>query len=147
LAYVPFLLLTLAFWWKKPYHIETPTLIDGVLSPSQEGMLVTGYLHKREIPGFEPAQYQSFGLARECLKVIQAGGVHAPDPVRAVVTSLLFFIFGGLHCAAWNFPFPTLTEKWMWRVSSVVVATIIPLVWLAALLYWLTYRFIIEKLG
>lgn len=147
LAYVPFMLLTLAFWWRKPYQIKTPTLVDSILSPSQEGMLVTGYLHRKQIPGFEPSQYQSFGFAKECLKVIRAGGVQAPDPLRAAVSSLLFLLFGGLHCAAWNFPFPTLTEKWMWRVSSVVVAGIIPAVWVVTVVYWLIYRFITRKLS
>lgn len=147
LAYVPFMLLTLAFWWKKPYHIETPTLVDAMLPASHEGLRVTGYLHRKEIPGFEPTPYQSFGMVRECLKVIRAGGVHAPDGRRAAVTSLLFFVFGGLHCAAWNFPFPTLTEQWAWRISSLVVATLIPLVWMVVLIYWLVYRFVIEKLG
>lgn len=110
-------------------------------------MLVTGYLHEKEIPEFKPAQYQSFGFARECLRVIQAGGVHTPDPLRAAVTSLLFLLFGGLHCAAWNFPSPTLTENWIWRVSSVVVAAIIPSVWVVTLVSRLIYRFIIKKLG
>jgi hypothetical protein len=29
LAYVPFVLLVLWFWWDKPYNIDVPTLIDG----------------------------------------------------------------------------------------------------------------------
>ena len=33
-------------------------------------------------------------------------------------------IFGGLHCLAWNFEFPTYGEKVAWRVCSLVTAAI-----------------------
>jgi len=35
-------------------------------------------------------------------------------------------VFGGIHCAGWNFPFPTYTEQKLWRVASLAV-TIIPI--------------------
>jgi len=30
-------------------------------------------------------------------------------------------IFGGIHCAGWSFIFPSLAEKMVWRVSSIVI--------------------------
>jgi len=36
-------------------------------------------------------------------------------------------VFGGIHCAGWNFSFPTYTEQKLWRVASLAV-TIIPIV-------------------
>lgn len=35
-------------------------------------------------------------------------------------------VFGSLHCAAWNFHFPTPTEKLLWRVSSLICAGMLP---------------------
>jgi len=35
-------------------------------------------------------------------------------------------IFGGIHCAGWNLPFPTSSEQKLWRVASLAV-TIIPI--------------------
>lgn len=35
-------------------------------------------------------------------------------------------IFGAIHCAGWNFPFPTYSEQKLWRVASLAV-TIIPI--------------------
>ena len=32
-------------------------------------------------------------------------------------------IYGGLHCAAWNAPFPTNIEVILWRVSSVMISS------------------------
>ncbi|KAK3497360.1 uncharacterized protein B0T23DRAFT_426481 [Neurospora hispaniola] len=41
--------------------------------------------------------------------------------------SIFGFIYGGLHCVAWNAPFFTELEKILWRVSSLTItATIIP---------------------
>ena len=35
-------------------------------------------------------------------------------------------LFGGIHCAGWNLPFPTYEEQKLWRVASLAV-TIIPM--------------------
>ncbi|KAF8641311.1 hypothetical protein AX16_010090 [Volvariella volvacea WC 439] len=40
--------------------------------------------------------------------------------------SVIGIVFGGIHLIGWNFQFPTTTELWLWRSSSVVL-TIIPL--------------------
>ena len=37
------------------------------------------------------------------------------------IMSFCAMIFGSIHCIAWNFPFPSLTERTMWRVSSLVL--------------------------
>jgi len=36
--------------------------------------------------------------------------------------SLVGLIYGALHCAAWNAPFPSRLEALLWRVSSVAVS-------------------------
>lgn len=36
-------------------------------------------------------------------------------------------IFGAFHCFAWNFVFPTLIERTLWRVSSVFTSASVPL--------------------
>ena len=35
-------------------------------------------------------------------------------------------IFGAIHCAGWNFPFPTYTYQLLWRITSFIV-TIVPI--------------------
>ncbi len=44
-------------------------------------------------------------------------------------------IFGGLHCLAWNFEFPTPAELTMWRVCS-VLTTCLPLAAVAPMAIW-----------
>jgi len=42
-------------------------------------------------------------------------------------------VFGALHCAAWNSPFPTAIERLLWRVASLVSAGMLPLYYLILL--------------
>ncbi|PPQ90235.1 hypothetical protein CVT25_012994 [Psilocybe cyanescens] len=45
------------------------------------------------------------------------------DDVKCFMLAMLVAtVFGGIHCIAWSFEFPTVTEKWTWRVSAVWVA-------------------------
>ena len=47
-----------------------------------------------------------------------------PNAVNLVVrrlTSIVAILFGGIHCAGWNFPFPSHTELIIWRVSSLII--------------------------
>ncbi|KAF8642451.1 hypothetical protein AX16_009487 [Volvariella volvacea WC 439] len=38
--------------------------------------------------------------------------------------SMIGVLFGGVHLIGWDFRFPTLTELWLWRASSLVLVTI-----------------------
>ena len=31
-------------------------------------------------------------------------------------------VFGAIHCIAWSFHFPTLQERWVWRISAILVS-------------------------
>ncbi|MCJ1380684.1 hypothetical protein MMC17_003792 [Xylographa soralifera] len=42
-----------------------------------------------------------------------------------VAMSIATLIFGAIHCIAWNFEFPSTTERTIWRVSS-IVTTVLP---------------------
>lgn len=36
-----------------------------------------------------------------------------------IVSNYAAVLFGGAHCFAWNFMFPTHAERWLWRIASV----------------------------
>jgi len=44
-------------------------------------------------------------------------------PVDCII-SFCAMIFGAIHCIAWDFPFPSQTEKMMWRASSLIIVCI-----------------------
>ena len=37
------------------------------------------------------------------------------------IVSFCAMIFGAIHCIAWNFHFPSLTERTMWRATSLII--------------------------
>ncbi len=45
-------------------------------------------------------------------------------PPMSITMAISTAIFGGLHCLAWNFAFPTKTEMMIWMIASVLSATI-----------------------
>jgi hypothetical protein len=48
---------------------------------------------------------------------------------------LVSLLFGGWHCLAWNFSFPTVAEKQFWRVSAILGTITLPFFFLLA---WLS---------
>ncbi|KAF8641277.1 hypothetical protein AX16_010056 [Volvariella volvacea WC 439] len=42
-----------------------------------------------------------------------------------ICSSAIGVVFGAIHLVGWNFQFPTTTELWLWRASSLAL-TIIP---------------------
>lgn len=53
-----------------------------------------------------------------------------PIPIAAFAIASL--VVGGIHCAAWEFVFPTPTEQLLWRIASIFV-TVAPVVEAAAI--------------
>jgi hypothetical protein len=41
---------------------------------------------------------------------------------------LVTMVFGGIHCVAWSFAFPSHTEQLLWRISSIAITGVIPVV-------------------
>ena len=44
--------------------------------------------------------------------------------LRFFVTIIVAMLFGGIHCAAWNFPFPSHAELIIWRVCSLIIVVV-----------------------
>lgn len=43
------------------------------------------------------------------------------DLVQEALLIISFVAFSGIHMGAWNYPFPSMTEKWLWRVNSLML--------------------------
>lgn len=46
--------------------------------------------------------------------------------IALLVASAAGIAFGGIHCVAWNFIFPSLIEQKVWRLCSLII-TLVPL--------------------
>ena len=49
------------------------------------------------------------------------GGLSEWDISSVSGMILVTVVFGGIHCIAWSFPFPSPTEQLLWRVSSITI--------------------------
>lgn len=59
-------------------------------------------------------------------KVIVSNDAAEPKLTTWILPPLAL-VFGAIHIAAWNFPFPTLIEIWLWRVCTVFAMASIPI--------------------
>ncbi len=74
--------------------------------------------HQRRVPTFYSPALKSLGENE------------ADDPgtlgqsLGILVAIFVELLFGGIHCIAWNNTFPSDLEKWMWRISAVLILTL-----------------------
>ncbi|KAF8641737.1 hypothetical protein AX16_009814 [Volvariella volvacea WC 439] len=55
-----------------------------------------------------------------------AAAMNLHDRLLATISgSAIGVVFGAIHLIGWNFQFPTTTEQWLWRASSLIL-TIVP---------------------
>jgi hypothetical protein len=59
------------------------------------------------------------------------------DNIPFVLGACVATVFGAIHCIAWSFHFTTLQERWVWRISAILVSGV-PISYLA--LAWLNGR-------
>jgi len=46
------------------------------------------------------------------------------DGFSVLIGFIVSVIFGGIHCIAWSFGFPSVQEEYIWRASAVAITTI-----------------------
>jgi hypothetical protein len=77
------------------------------------------------------------------IKDIQASrtNMHAnmDDPLFWIMLIALPIVYGSVHLIAWNFTFPTYTEKMMWRVACILIAGGIPFTLIMIITLFLGY--------
>jgi hypothetical protein len=155
-AYIPCALFAYILWWNKPYEVTVPTVLHLLPDLSKSTVLVAQAhgsnpakglcKHWRQVEtrrllgtlntnsfAFPAQEYRTYEITRQCGEIVRSSVI--PVGVYGFSSALVFFIVGGIHLAAWNFDFLSISEQCAWRVCSLVIATIIPISWvLTALL-------------
>ncbi|KAF8327808.1 uncharacterized protein EI90DRAFT_3067066 [Cantharellus anzutake] len=107
LAYAALSLLVYVLWWHKPVNIRLPIHV----TQQSRSVPLTSEANTHANPMFLMRVDEPEGL--ELISILAATGM----------------IFGGIHCLAWSFPFPTYREMILWRVSAIyiTVAPVFPI--------------------
>lgn len=116
-AYVVLAIVAYLAWFSKPYGINVAEII--FLPPEFDFIKtnVTSKSYEFSIISFEGA-FSDLSLSGKSTYGTAFG------------MWLLMTAFGGIHCAAWMYSFPSVIEQWLWRTSAIIVgvsATIYPM--------------------
>ena len=104
LAYAALNILIYALWWEKPLNIQEPIDVRGRSSARDEDR--TRGLH-------------GVGAVLGRASRLPFSGDDVDVIIFSIVFPLVDILFGGIHCFAWWFPFPSGPEKVLWRVCAV----------------------------
>jgi hypothetical protein len=143
LAYVICAFFMYGFWWHKPFDVQTPLLIypDPSLSAEQTLELKHSLLKCSEdrderddnitdLLGLEVEKELNTMTIRDVVWIDQFP-IHILRTISIAISTVLF---GSCHLLGWNYPFPTTSETYLWRVASISCVCIPSAILLLALL-------------
>ena len=149
-AYIAMAAVSYALWWEKPYDVSTCHIIDGPDATRQGQDRFTSSSNRQWQPRNGGAYWHqhrawwftSFSTRINTFKspLYNAIGTDMPRSHFPHGTALRFFVtltavFGGIHCAAWSYPFASAVETWFWRLCSILTALLPGLTLLLPLMY------------
>lgn len=103
-AYAALNAVVYALWWNKPYNVD-------------EAINISGRAHDR-------FRTRTIGLwsQQTAIKNPNRLIIRDTDPIVIAVFVPAGVLFGGLHCLAWRYQFPTEEEAILWRVCAAFCA-------------------------
>ncbi|KAG1840872.1 hypothetical protein C8R48DRAFT_787880 [Suillus tomentosus] len=138
LAFAVLNFLTYAAWWDKPLNVQCPhpvywksTKSKSIVTPeyvigvSEEDKIAQfGILAPVLRPMLELIGFPGIPSSRELQVPTFDGSIKLEQLHKHVLLLaglLMATIFGGIHCMAWFFAFPTYQERVLWRMSAVAI--------------------------
>lgn len=127
LAYTVMTVAMYVVWWQKPQNVGCPVRIPGEGKDMEQPEVKDCWEHVRGALGLA-----LFGLgadgrrSRTKVPTFYSGNEDDGDVFAPALFSALFvaIIFGGIHCVAWSYPFPSTAEQLMWRICSIGITTL-----------------------
>lgn len=118
LAYVACMMLWMVFWWRKPYDIGLPTSLEIIHWPRGTSKQFDQMVPEIAFVLYRQVDLLHYPRVHNSPASDQPGFVERTGQLVLLLTVLLF---GGVHCIAWNFDFPTELERWLWRASALFI--------------------------
>lgn len=123
LAYATLAIAVYLLWWHKPLNVQLPIEVSkGPNSPSNIHYPGVRLLDWRRLP-------TSWKTDRMLVFIVAPG---------------IAVVFGGIHCLAWTFPFPTPKEMLLWRICAIFV-TLAPIVFSSITYFGTSYTYLANE--
>jgi hypothetical protein len=127
--------VTYIFWWNKPLNVTCPIRIvlkEGHSAPQPRSPEIVSLWDRllRIFTLMDPDRdgtLQVDLLREKRVSTFYAGSIDDESKsywTLMIAEILIAMIFGGIHCIAWSFSFPTHVEQILWRVSSIAIISI-----------------------
>lgn len=106
-TYILLAMLAYIAWWSKPYDMQRSVQVQ----------LPADMIHATytSIPQTQESAWIGFDFT-----FLQMDDPNNNKRWKIPLLFILFIVLAGIHCAAWNYSFPTNLEAWAWRVSALV---------------------------
>ena len=169
LAYAAMNFVIYIFWWNKPLSVNQPVRVfrksdprmaDNGIEPRGAGESRPTEMHPQPILKVQKLTWEAIGDGLETVFMF-IGGAQDADVVLSrkdrvprfwadsagndvIIADLIMFgigiCFGGIHCIAWIFSFPTQAELLIWRISSITITAVPTYIFLmTSLTTWLDH--------
>ncbi|KAF2086759.1 hypothetical protein K490DRAFT_43717 [Saccharata proteae CBS 121410] len=141
-------LLIYLLWWHKPLNIKEPTLVQGERMLEICAVMCLASELDGEAAEFDLFQYlprfrdsdeavleKSVGIYRQTAEEQEGAkrirfspGQDSPDASDYTYLAFMGFtlagaLYGGLHLIAWDAPFSSASEKYLWRASGIILVS------------------------
>ncbi|KAG1840513.1 hypothetical protein C8R48DRAFT_75117 [Suillus tomentosus] len=153
LAFAVLSFLTYAMWWDKPLNVRCPHPVywkstvsrpeDHIDFSERDEFARLWYLPRFFRPILELIGWVDIPTSRKLRVPTLDGSTTIEDSNKKVLrlaAVLMATIFGGIHCMAWFFTFPTHQEQVLWQMSAIAI-TCTPWICLSLYLDSLVWRF------
>ncbi|KAF8318578.1 uncharacterized protein EI90DRAFT_2978743, partial [Cantharellus anzutake] len=114
LGYSALSIIICALWWHKPLDVRSPIQVtkeDTPHVPTSEADVTQVPLEVENEAHSPSLAARAIGRACDAFVELDGGWI-------LIITGA---IFGGIHCSAWSFPFPTHAESLIWRICAVYI--------------------------
>jgi len=123
---------TYIFWWNKPLNVQQPfrvllkkPIVDRQNRPWERETGLSEWVVWMFAVIFGEEDDEVELTMEKRVPTFFAGGLgERQRGLAALGAATIAMIFGGIHCIAWSFSFPTLAEKIIWRVSSIAIISV-----------------------
>lgn len=108
------------FWWTKPNGLRSSTTVR-IEADHRLHFVLPQQSSTDRAPSRLKSSFQDLIFYEESSLGDHTTASDAVANVRQLsLMSVLCLAFSGVHIAAWNYPFPSETEAWLWRSSAIV---------------------------